>query len=716
MGLLAPLYALAALAIVGPVLFHLIRRQPQGQVTFSSLMFLSPSPPRLTRRSRLDNWLLLLLRALALVLIAFAFTRPYFRQESWLDVGLSGRTVVLLVDTSASMQRPSVWQGAQDQALELLDRMSPQDRVALYTVDRSLSSLVSTEEALATEPLATQQSVRAALLSLQPSWYSTELAKGITAVADALNAAVISRDEDRSQEREIVLISDLHRDSHLEPLQGYQWPEGIELEVRQVRPDLPGNARPAVMVGVEEIEDRDAPVRVRLETTVDSTQDAFELSWVDQAGSHMGTGTSLQVPPGQVRVATIGVRPPGAVRIRLEGDAWDGDNELFLTASTRRSEKIVVASPAHNERLAEERLSFLLERAPLDSPQVERRIWQAPGESAAIGMLGDANVAAIIIEPAEFELAGVDRLREFASNGGVVLVSLMREEIGASNSGEFLSRLLAIEGITVGEAKVDDFALMSAIDYSHPVFAPFADPRFNDFSKIRFWQHRQISLPEAQTPSLPDKFKVVAQYDDQSPLLIQQPIGQGSIWVFTSGWQPKMSNLGLSSKFVPIMMGILAPETRKSQPRAAYEVGEPIVGVDAADVRIEDSEHQPARDDCYVVEQNSLHFAKPGLYWIESASGKEQVAVQVPAAESQVLPLDQNVLEQYSVVLGEVEAEADRQQDARQLKVEELENKQRLWQWLLVLGLCVLALETVVAGRLAHRSKGFAGRPSSISG
>ncbi len=73
MSLLAPLYFLGALAVTLPILFHLIRRQPKGQVEFSSLMFLRPTPPRLTRRSRLDNWPLLLIRALALTLLALAF-------------------------------------------------------------------------------------------------------------------------------------------------------------------------------------------------------------------------------------------------------------------------------------------------------------------------------------------------------------------------------------------------------------------------------------------------------------------------------------------------------------------------------------------------------------------------------------------------------------------------------------------------------------------
>jgi hypothetical protein len=73
MGLLAPLYLAGLAALSLPILFHLIRRTPRGRQTFGSLMFLAPSPPRLSRRSRLDQWLLLLLRAAALALLAMAF-------------------------------------------------------------------------------------------------------------------------------------------------------------------------------------------------------------------------------------------------------------------------------------------------------------------------------------------------------------------------------------------------------------------------------------------------------------------------------------------------------------------------------------------------------------------------------------------------------------------------------------------------------------------
>ena len=115
MSLLAPLYILGALAIALPVLFHLIRRTPQGRQDFSSLMFLDPSPPRITKRSRLNNVLLLILRATALALLAFAFARPFFKQSATADVSHSqGKRVALLVDTSASMRRGDLWRRRPD--------------------------------------------------------------------------------------------------------------------------------------------------------------------------------------------------------------------------------------------------------------------------------------------------------------------------------------------------------------------------------------------------------------------------------------------------------------------------------------------------------------------------------------------------------------------------------------------------------------------------
>ncbi|MEO8269458.1 MAG: BatA domain-containing protein, partial [Aureliella sp.] len=234
MGLLAPLYALAALALAGPILFHLIRRQPRGEVTFSSLMFLSPSPPRLTRRSRLDNLWLLLLRVLALLLISVAFMRPFLRQDQFLNATLAGRHIVLLIDTSGSMQRGDIWTAAQRIATEVLSELSPTDQVALYSIDSELTAILPLDELDKSAPSVTQQAAKEALAKLEPTWLPTELAEGLKSLVDSIASQGISDALPVGTNHEVVLVTDLHSGIRLEGLQGFAWPENLHLDIRQV--------------------------------------------------------------------------------------------------------------------------------------------------------------------------------------------------------------------------------------------------------------------------------------------------------------------------------------------------------------------------------------------------------------------------------------------------------------------------------------------------
>ena len=113
MSFLNVLYLVGLSAISLPIIFHMIRRTPKGRVPFSTTMFLEASPPKITKRNRLDNWPLLLLRALALMLLVAAFARPFLREilDTETTIGVGERHVILL-DTSASMQRTDLWDQA----------------------------------------------------------------------------------------------------------------------------------------------------------------------------------------------------------------------------------------------------------------------------------------------------------------------------------------------------------------------------------------------------------------------------------------------------------------------------------------------------------------------------------------------------------------------------------------------------------------------------
>src|SRR5947207_6018864 len=108
MSLLAPLFLFGALAVAAPIIFHLIRASTREKTPFSSLMFLLPSPPRLTRRSRLEHLLLLLLRCLVLCLLALGFARPFVKKAVPPEKPSAAHRILLLVDTSPSIRRANL--------------------------------------------------------------------------------------------------------------------------------------------------------------------------------------------------------------------------------------------------------------------------------------------------------------------------------------------------------------------------------------------------------------------------------------------------------------------------------------------------------------------------------------------------------------------------------------------------------------------------------
>src|SRR5271157_1749486 len=139
MTFLAPLFLLGTLVVALPVVFHLIRRSTRRRHPFSSLMFLLPSPPRLSRRSRLEHLLLLLLRCAVVALLALAFARPFLRRANLGQTPpAASRRLLVLVDASASMRRAGLWAVAQAQAESELRRAGPADAAAVFTFDREL--------------------------------------------------------------------------------------------------------------------------------------------------------------------------------------------------------------------------------------------------------------------------------------------------------------------------------------------------------------------------------------------------------------------------------------------------------------------------------------------------------------------------------------------------------------------------------------------------
>src|SRR4051812_39070729 len=99
----APLFLLAAVAGLIPVLVHLIHRQKAKEVRFSTLRFLRVSVQRPRRRKYIEDMSLLAVRVAVLLLIALGLARPAISSLGALWGRGQTAAIAIVLDNSASM-------------------------------------------------------------------------------------------------------------------------------------------------------------------------------------------------------------------------------------------------------------------------------------------------------------------------------------------------------------------------------------------------------------------------------------------------------------------------------------------------------------------------------------------------------------------------------------------------------------------------------------
>ncbi len=119
------LWGLAAAAI--PVLLHIFRRRTARRILWGAWMFLAETMRMKRRRLLLEDLLLMLLRTLAVICAALAFSRPYLPEFALFGSHRGARDVVVLLDDSASMNLRGPggrtrFEDAKEEARELVRR------------------------------------------------------------------------------------------------------------------------------------------------------------------------------------------------------------------------------------------------------------------------------------------------------------------------------------------------------------------------------------------------------------------------------------------------------------------------------------------------------------------------------------------------------------------------------------------------------------------
>ncbi len=696
MSFLTPLFLLGALAVSLPVIFHLIRRTTRDRTLFSSLMFLLPTPPRLTRRSRLEHLLLLALRCLVLCLLALGFARPFLKKAVNDPQPAPGaRRIVVLIDTSASMKRANLWADARAKAGSIARRTLPGDQLALSTFDRQVTPVINFDQWNSTPAGERAALVAQKLSAISPGWSGTHLGSALISAAETLADTGTKAATGPAQ---IILLTDLQEGSRLETLQGYDWPKGIELSVEILKPDHPSNAGLQLVTEANDADSQaQSSVRVRVSNAADSKREQFQVGWLQPAGSDFaGAPTDVYVPPGQSRIIALKVPPPGLAvnRIGLRGDDEDFDNTVYVLPP--ETARVSVLYFGNDDAKDSKQPLYFLERAFQETRRQAVRVLPCPPDAPLPGAEARAATLFVVTDPLSDERTRA--LREQLAAGKNVFVALK-----SAATARTLAGLLELDSLNAEEVRPATYAMLGEIDFRHPLFAPFADPRYSDFTKIHFWKYRRldaVAIPGA---------RAIAKFDNGDPALLEVPAGKGRVLVLTCGWQPEDCQLALSTKFVPLLYALLDASGAPAALPAQFHVGDVVpldqiagAGSPSLAVRLPDgSQWHPAAG-----ETNFSQTLTPGVYTLAATAGGKPAgfAVNLDAAESRTAPLPVDELQRLGAPTAH-QAPAAAAEAQRKVRVQnaELENRQKLWRWLLVGAIVVLLFETWLSGRTARR-------------
>ena len=676
MGFLAPLFFVALAALAIPVLVHLIQREKKQIQRFPSLMFVQRVPYKSTQRRRIHNWLLLMVRLAALTLIVLAFSRPFFTREDPPLPGTGAREVVILLDQSYSIGYGDHWDRARAAANDAINGLTPADRGSLVLFSSGA------EIALRSVGGDDRAQLASAVAAAQPSDGATRYAPALKVAGSILAESLLPR-------REVVLISDFQRS-------GWRGEEGARLPAgATVTPvAITGGAEaPNVSVTAVSLSRSMFSNQERVEVTAAIVNRGTRALTNGQLTLEIG-GRPLESKPLTVEAggsASV-VFAPFSVSsnfmrgtVRAGADALAADNAFNFVISPSEPVNVVVV-----DRGGSGSAGLYLSRALAigDAPRFEVTVRQADA-------LSDDDLrraAVVIVNDVAANAALGRRLARFVDGGGGLFLASGSRASWAQDVDLLPATLQGPVDRTRGEA-----ARIGALEYGHPIFEPFRAPRSGDFSAVKVFGYRAVE-PAASV-------QVLARFDGGAPALLERRVGTGRVLLWASSLDLASSDFPLKPVFLPFIHRVARHLSRYSEPAPWSTVGQVLdasFGVAAikpgGGVIVMPSGKQVPMD-----EEGSEVFelTEQGFYELRSRSGDGVAAVvasNVDSSESDLTGMDPKEI----VAAARATDEGVRPgTPGAPLPPVAQERSQRLWWYLLVLGIVVLGADTLISNRLS---------------
>ncbi len=708
-----------ALAIAVPILIHLLNRFRHKRVDWAAMELLRRALVIRARQIRIEDILVLILRCLAVLLLALAMARPTLSTAGAKWFGAESRVgVVIALDASYSMaHRPGVstrFDHDIERVREVLKTLDPGSPVSLVL-------------------MGSYARVKLGCVSYDAKRLEKELAE-VAPLPERLNLELCIEEvqrllkETRAPMREVYFVTDS---------QATSWQEVSE-KVKTALGDMSQTANLFCLSIASESGENLAVTNFGLASgTLRRGAIARYVAEVTnfgrQAQERVSVGLTIEgkavdqrvidrIPAGEAKTVPLFARLDVAGNSRLAAqiapDPLTTDNVRYAVTHVAEQVRVLVVDGAPSDEPFKSETDYL---ATALSPRrggpaaASLGVKVVPWPSLRDERLSDYQVVILA------NLSGVGEalaaaLHTYVGQGGGLIVFLGDKTIPRDLNARLAvgeKSLLPARLIALASPKDPEGVTMEPALSGHPVTAPFEALPPELLSAARFTQYVRGELIKGGRVLL----KVAGTND---PLLAEKSLGRGRVLLFTSSADRDWTNFVVNPTY-PILLHQAITYLSRQEHERSFAVGEAITlalprsGVQAS-VLMRDP---TGRDFPLQVGERDGHPAitherpeLPGFYEARYAAGIPPiaVAVNVEPAESDVRSL-----------LGAELAAAFRGTPVRivgrgddlALAVKTGRVGHELWRVLMILGLAMFALESFLAWFFSRRMAGAAAREAT---
>lgn len=556
---------LAAAAI--PVLIHLWSRHRSRQIAWAAMEFLLAALKARRRRLLLEEWLLLCLRVLTLILLALAVAQPFVGRAASPASAVARVHRLVLLDASFSMKAEHNGSTSFDRAKEelgkLLRQAQPNDLLTLGTFTARVNWVFR-------EPVTAAADIARQLEQLRPSDAACDLPHVLAEIAAALREA---RNRNRQvQAYEVWIFTDLQASnwSPPDPARAEQIARRLhqleqEASIRIVDVSSPQTANIAVVdvsffpdpvVAGDNVEivarigsfGALVPRTVQVVILVDGHTAGKQTMTVPGQGEGLARGSYRFFSPGDHLVE---------ISLVDHADALAADDRLEAVVSVRPALRVLCVDGMPGPPPLGGASGYLVMALnPGVGPQdrspafVDRR---------PVSALVDTELApfdvVFLCSVAELAPPEADRLARFVRAGGGLVIFLGENARPASwnllaeSPEEALPPLLPARLV---RPIVDSPQLrLDPLGYTHPLLAVFRDFDRAGLVNVpveKYWQLEVIAGYGAQT---------ALALGNGMPLVVEKNLGRGRVLLAAIPADPSWSMLPKWPSFVPLVHEML---------------------------------------------------------------------------------------------------------------------------------------------------------------